>query len=62
MAMWSPWRGCRRYSEGCKYCYIHKGDYKKGNYKMKAGQMVYLCFQTDFLIEDADMGERNVGR
>lgn len=76
MAMWSPWRGCHRYSEGCKYCYIHKGDArrevdtnvitktdkfdapleknKKGEYKMKSGQIVYLCFSTDFLIEDAD--------
>ncbi|MEL7624110.1 DUF5131 family protein [Sedimentibacter hydroxybenzoicus DSM 7310] len=26
MPMWNPWRGCRRYSEGCQYCYIHKGD------------------------------------
>ncbi|MDE7113024.1 MAG: phage Gp37/Gp68 family protein, partial [Acetatifactor sp.] len=25
MAMWNPWRGCHRYSEGCKYCYIHNG-------------------------------------
>lgn len=76
MAMWSPWRGCHRYSEGCKYCYIHKGDAKrgintniivktdnfsapvvknkKGEYKIKSGQTVYLCFSTDFLIEDAD--------
>ncbi|MDD2428302.1 MAG: DUF5131 family protein [Eubacteriales bacterium] len=76
MAMWSPWRGCHRYSEGCKYCYIHKGDLKRGadtetivraenfdapvmrrksgEYKMKAGQTVYLCFQTDFLLPDAD--------
>lgn len=76
MAMWNPWRGCRRYSEGCRYCYIHKGDYKRGvdtnnivrtdgfrapvarnqsgEYKMKAGQTVYLCFSTDFLIADAD--------
>ena len=76
MAMWSPWRGCHRYSEGCKFCYIHKGDArrqvdtdvitktdkfyapieknKKGEYKMKSGQTVYLCFSTDFLIEDAD--------
>lgn len=75
--MWSPWRGCHRYSEGCKYCYIHKGDYKRGidtnviskssnfdapikkdktgNYKMKSGQIVYLCFQTDFLIEEGDV-------
>lgn len=76
MAMWNPWRGCHRYSEGCKYCYIHKGDAKrgvdtnaviktdnfsapvaknkKGEYKIKSGQTVYLCFSTDFLIEEAD--------
>jgi protein gp37 len=76
MAMWNPWRGCRRHSEGCKCCYIHKGDRKRGidtneivrtdkfyapidkkksgDYKMKSGQMVYLCFSTDFLIEEAD--------
>lgn len=30
MAMWNPWRGCQRYSEGCKYCYIHKGDFLLG--------------------------------
>ena len=30
MSMWSPWRGCFKCSEGCKYCYIHKGDYKRG--------------------------------
>lgn len=76
MAMWNPWRGCRKHSEGCRYCYIHKGDFKRkidtnnivktdnfyapvaknksGVYKMKSGQTVYLCFSTDFLIEDAD--------
>ena len=30
MAMWNPWRGCRKHSEGCRYCYIHKGDFKRG--------------------------------
>ena len=30
MAMWNPWRGCHRCSEGCKFCYIHKGDAKRG--------------------------------
>ena len=76
MAMWNPWRGCHKCSEGCKYCYIHKGDYKKGidtnvitktanfdipirklkngEYKIKSGKIVYLCFSTDFLIEEAD--------
>lgn len=73
--VWNPWRGCKRYSEGCKHCYIHKGDLKRGinteeivktkdfykpierlkngNYKMKSG-LRYLCFQSDFLIEEAD--------
>lgn len=75
MALWNPWRGCKKCSDGCKYCYIHKGDFKKnidtsnilktedfykpieklknGNYKIKSG-LVYLCFSSDFLIEDAD--------
>lgn len=76
MAMWNPWRGCHKHSEGCRYCYIHKGDAKRGIdtndvvktgqfyapvarsksgiYKIKSGQTVYLCFSSDFLIEDAD--------
>lgn len=75
MSMWNPWRGCRKCSDGCLHCYIHKGDAKRGivtdnivktkdfekpierlksgNYKMKAG-IVYTCFSTDFLIEEAD--------
>ncbi len=76
MAIWNPWRGCRKYSEGCKFCYVHKGDRKrgtdtneivitdkfdapvaktkKGEYKIKSGQTVFLCFSSDFLIEEAD--------
>lgn len=79
MAMWSPWRGCRKCSDGCLHCYIHKGDAKRnintndivqtkdfskpieklknGNYKMKSG-IVYLCFSSDFLIEEADIWRR----
>lgn len=75
MSMWNPWHGCKKCSEGCKYCYIYKGDYKRnidtsiivktkdfnkpieklknGEYKIKSG-VVYLCFSTDFLIEEAD--------
>ena len=75
MSMWNPWRGCRKCSDGCLHCYIHKGDAKRGidtneiiktkdfkkpeerlkngSYKMKSG-IVYTCFSTDFLIEEAD--------
>jgi protein gp37 len=73
--VWNPWRGCRRCSTGCKFCYIHKGDakrgvdtsvivqtkdfrkpqevFKNGLPKLKPG-LVYTCFTSDFLIEDAD--------
>lgn len=30
MAVWNPWRGCKKCSEGCLHCYIHKGDTKRG--------------------------------
>ena len=30
MAMWNPWRGCKKCSDGCHYCYIHKGDAMRG--------------------------------
>lgn len=78
--MWNPWRGCHKCSEGCKFCYIHKGDVKRGvdtniivktekmnvpierykrgehagEYKIKSGETVYVCFSSDFLIEEAD--------
>lgn len=29
MAMWDPWRGCHKISDGCTNCYIHKGDKKR---------------------------------
>lgn len=76
MGMWNPWRGCHKYSEGCKFCYIHKGDLKRkvntnqiiktndfyapiqkndnGEYIIKSNQTIYVCFSSDFLIEEAD--------
>ncbi|QVK16883.1 DUF5131 family protein [Mycoplasmatota bacterium] len=82
MAAWNPWRGCHKKSEGCKNCYIHRANsrkgintdiiykteefYKpieknnKGNYKIKSGQTVFLCFNSDFLIEEADEWRKEV--
>ncbi len=77
MPLWNPWNGCHKFSEGCRFCYIHKGDAKKGidtnviyktdkfsapiermkrsgEYKMKPNQVVYVCFRSDFFIEEAD--------
>lgn len=30
MAMWNPWKGCKKCSDGCRYCYIYKGNAKRG--------------------------------
>lgn len=30
MPMWDPWRGCKKCSDGCLHCYIHKGDARRG--------------------------------
>lgn len=27
--MWNLWHGCKKYSEGCKYCYVYRGDEKR---------------------------------
>jgi protein gp37 len=26
MAIWNPWHGCHKYSEGCKNCYVYRRD------------------------------------
>lgn len=30
MALWNPWHGCHKLSEGCRYCYVYRGDVKRG--------------------------------
>jgi protein gp37 len=82
MAIWNPWQGCHKKSEGCANCYIHRANSKKGintdviykseefykpiekdkkgNYKIKSGQLVFLCFHSDFFIEEADEWRKEV--
>lgn len=28
--MWNLWHGCHKLSAGCKYCYVYRGDSKRG--------------------------------
>lgn len=73
---WNLWHGCTKYSEGCKHCYVYRGDAKynrnssdvkktknfnlpiaknrKGDYKYPPKTFFWLCFTSDFLLEDAD--------
>ena len=27
--MWNLWHGCHKYSDGCRYCYVYRGDAKR---------------------------------
>lgn len=74
--IWNPWHGCHKLSEGCRHCYVYRGDAQRGidsslvaktknfdlpiqekrngEYKILSGTMLYTCFTSDFLLEDAD--------
>ena len=26
MIVWNPWHGCKKYSEGCEFCYVYRRD------------------------------------
>ena len=42
MAMWNPWRGCKKCSDGCLHCYIHKGDLKRNVDTFNESIMIFL--------------------
>lgn len=46
MAMWNPWRGCKKCSDGCLNCYIHKGDAKRGVDTSVIARTKDLCRQA----------------
>ena len=68
-ASWNPWHGCKKVSEGCKYCYMYrdkerwKKDPKevlrsKNNFKTPLSwegmKLIFTCSWSDFFIEEAD--------
>lgn len=46
MAMLNPWRGCKKCSDGCLHCYIHKGDTKRNVDTNKIVKTKDLCRQA----------------
>lgn len=29
-SLWNPWHGCHKISEGCRHCYMYRGDARRG--------------------------------
>jgi len=66
---WNPWHGCRKISDGCKFCYMYRDKMKYGQdaklvvrskskfkypYKLNGPKLVFTCSWSDFFIENAD--------
>lgn len=66
---WNPHMGCRKVSEACKYCYMHRILDKNGTdpkqvfrnnqefdrpLKWSSGKKIFTCSMSDFFIEEAD--------
>lgn len=68
-ATWNPWHGCKKVSQGCKYCYMYRDKDRygidpslvvrsKSNFndpiKWKESKLIFTCSWSDWFIEDAD--------
>lgn len=68
-ASWNPWHGCKKVSEGCKYCYMYRDKEKYGQdptlvvksktkftepLKWKDPKVIFTCSWSDWFIDEAD--------
>ena len=66
---WNPWHGCKKVTEGCKFCYMYreKDRYNQDGAEVKRstpstfnkpmsfeGPLVFTCSWSDFFIDAAD--------
>ena len=68
---WNPWIGCRKVSEGCRNCYMHREMARYGQdpsdihrttdgtwkqvKKFEPGSRVFVCSWSDFFLAEADL-------
>lgn len=66
---WNPWHGCKKVSDGCKYCYMYRDKEKYGQdptkvvrsktkfndpLKWKEPTVIFTCSWSDWFIDEAD--------
>lgn len=69
-ATWNPWHGCKKVSEGCKYCYMYRDKDRYGHdptevlrsktkfnapLKWAEASLIFTCSWSDFFIQEADL-------
>lgn len=68
-ATWNPWHGCKKVSEGCKFCYMYRDKERYGQdptsvlrsktkfndpLKWKEPKIIFTCSWSDWFIDEAD--------
>lgn len=68
-ATWNPWHGCKKVSEGCKFCYMYRDKERYGQnpatvmksktafkapLNWKEPKLIFTCSWSDWFIEEAD--------
>ncbi|HIC8757221.1 TPA: DUF5131 family protein [Elizabethkingia anophelis] len=68
-ATWNPWHGCKKVSDGCKFCYMYRNKDRFGQNPTtvlrsktkfreplgwKEPTTIFTCSWSDWFIEDAD--------
>lgn len=66
---WNPWHGCKKVSEGCKFCYMYRDKERynqdptkvlrsKTNFnaplKWKEPKLIFTCSWSDWFIDESD--------
>lgn len=67
---WNPWHGCKKVSEGCKFCYMFRDKERYGQnpktvmrsktlfdqpLRWSKPQLIFTCSWSDWFIEEADL-------
>ncbi len=56
MKIWNPWHGCKKYSQGCKNCYVYRRDESIG----KDASIVYKTASFSLPVKKSRKGEYKI--
>ena len=71
---WNPWHGCKKVSDGCKFCYMYRDKERYGQdptqvtksktkfaepLLWKESRKIFTCSWSDFFIDEADEWRQN---
>lgn len=74
---WNAWHGCKKVSDGCKFCYMYRDKERYGHdptvvikskvnfdapLKWTEPKLIFVCSWSDFFVEEADAWREDAWR